>query len=304
MSARSPGSVMLRAATAASGGTGAPAWTYCSTWAWTERMSAWTSTSVDGCSVSSSIRARMNGSVCANPCRRIRAWPWMMARTVPSWSWTTWAFFATVNTPNRWAVSVMSSWSAWRWVTSAIRPPSATAAFSAATLLSRPTCSGTIISGKITVSRSATSGSSVMVMVRSSSGVDARFGIGSPNGWLRGGSLGSCFSGRGRLGCGSALGALLGDSFGVEAFQDPGPETLFELEQDADAGEVDPEVLGQVANPHDPPEVVLRVEPDVGRRSCRADEPLFLVDPQRPRMHADDARRHTDDVDGSRGVAI
>ena len=54
----------------------------------------------------------------------------------------------------------MSSCSAWRWVTSAIGPPSATAALSALTLFSRPTWSGTIISGKMTVSRSATSGSS------------------------------------------------------------------------------------------------------------------------------------------------
>ena len=44
MSASSPGSVMFRAATAASGGTGAPLATYCSIWAWTVRMSAWTST--------------------------------------------------------------------------------------------------------------------------------------------------------------------------------------------------------------------------------------------------------------------
>ena len=43
MSASSPGSVMLRAATAASGGTGAPFATYCSIWAWTVRISAWTS---------------------------------------------------------------------------------------------------------------------------------------------------------------------------------------------------------------------------------------------------------------------
>ena len=78
----------------------------------------------------------------------------------------------------------MSSCSAWRWVTSAIGPPSATAAFSAATLFSRPTWSGTIISGKMTVSRSATSGSSSVfgssVFARvggESSGVDGRFGI-------------------------------------------------------------------------------------------------------------------------------
>ena len=54
----------------------------------------------------------------------------------------------------------MSSCSAWRWVTRAMGPPSATAALSALTLFSRPTWSGTIISGKMTVSRRATSGSS------------------------------------------------------------------------------------------------------------------------------------------------
>ena len=43
MSASRPGSLMLRAATAASGGTGAPLATYCSIWAWTVRISAWTS---------------------------------------------------------------------------------------------------------------------------------------------------------------------------------------------------------------------------------------------------------------------
>src|SRR3954471_1719287 len=192
----------------------------------------------------------------------------------------------------------MSSWSAMRCVTSAMRPPSATAALSAATLLSRPTCSGTIISGKITVSRSATSGSSVMVMVRSSSGVDARFGIGSPHGLVSRAFAGSGFGGRGRLLDGSALGALPGGSFGVQALEDPGPEPLLELEQDSDAGEVDPEVLSQVTDPHDPPDVLLRIEADVGGRSRRADEALFLVDPQRPRMHADDARRHADHVDG------
>ena len=52
----------------------------------------------------------------------------------------------------------MSSRSAWRWVTSAIGELSATARLSAWTDLSRPTWSGTIISGKMTVSRSATSG--------------------------------------------------------------------------------------------------------------------------------------------------
>ena len=43
MSASRPGSLMLRAATAASGGTGAPFATYCSIWAWTVLIRAWTS---------------------------------------------------------------------------------------------------------------------------------------------------------------------------------------------------------------------------------------------------------------------
>src|SRR4029078_7477187 len=97
---------------------------------------------------------------------------------------------------------------------------------------------------------------------------------------------------------------LPGGSFVVQALEDPGPESLFQLEQDADAGEVDPEVLGQMADPHDPPAVLLGIEPNVGRGPRRADETLFLVDPQRARMHADDARRHADHVDGARRVSI
>ena len=50
--------MMLRAATAASGGTGAPLATYCSIWAWTVRISAWTSTPAGVLVVSSSTRAR------------------------------------------------------------------------------------------------------------------------------------------------------------------------------------------------------------------------------------------------------
>ena len=42
--------------------------------------------------------ARRYGSVWVKPCRRRRDWPWTMARTVPSWSWTTWAILASVPT--------------------------------------------------------------------------------------------------------------------------------------------------------------------------------------------------------------
>ena len=96
MSASRPGSLMLRAATAASGGTGAPLATYCSIWAWTVRISAWTSRP-DGLSSSRvSMVARRYGSVPVKPTTRRRPWPWTMARTVPSWSWTTWAILARV----------------------------------------------------------------------------------------------------------------------------------------------------------------------------------------------------------------
>ena len=99
MSASSPGSLMLRAATAASGGTGAPFATYCSIWAWTVRISAWTSSPSGDSSGSSSMDARRYGSVWLKPRSRRRDWPWTMARTVPSWSWTTWAILASVPMP-------------------------------------------------------------------------------------------------------------------------------------------------------------------------------------------------------------
>jgi hypothetical protein len=89
---------MLRAATAASGGTGAPLATYCSIWAWTVRIRAWISmpsgvTSRELFDLDDDVRAGL-----AKPTTRRRFWPWTMARTVPSWSWTTWAIFASVPT--------------------------------------------------------------------------------------------------------------------------------------------------------------------------------------------------------------
>src|SRR4051794_30686841 len=180
MSARRPGSVMLRAATAASGGTGAPFATYCSICAWTLRISAWISTPSGVSSGSSSTRAARYGPVWVNPWTRMRVWPWTIARTVPSWSCTTWAILATVPTEYSSDGSWMSSCSACRWVTSAMGPEASTAALSAATLFSRPTWRGTIISGKMTVSRSATSGSSRTSGVAGSGscdGVDGRLAI-------------------------------------------------------------------------------------------------------------------------------
>ena len=98
MSASKPASVMLRAATAASGGTGAPLATYCSICAWTVRMSAWTSTPVDDVSATGSTRASRYGSTSLKPITRRRCCPCTMARTVPSCSCTTWAIRARVPT--------------------------------------------------------------------------------------------------------------------------------------------------------------------------------------------------------------
>ena len=87
---------MFRAATAASGGTGAPLATYCSICAWTVRISAWISRPSGTSSGSSSMDARRYGSVVVKPWTRSRPWPWTIARTVPSWSCTTWAILASV----------------------------------------------------------------------------------------------------------------------------------------------------------------------------------------------------------------
>jgi hypothetical protein len=178
MSARRPGSVMLRAATAASGGTGAPAWTYCSTWAWTERISAWTSTSVDGC---------LGQLLDAGPDERLGRREAVQAHARLALDDRAHGAVLELddlgdlgNRPDRIQLAGLGDVLLVSLALGHEGDPATlrNAALSAATLFSRPTCSGTIISGKITVSRSATSGSSVMVMVCSSSVFDVRFGIG------------------------------------------------------------------------------------------------------------------------------
>ena len=146
----------------------------------------------------------------------------------------------------------MSSCSAWRWVTSAMGPPSATAALSALTLFSRPTWSGTIISGKMTVSRRATSGSSrgpwsgsVGLLVdrggrslghRGSPDVRCDVGVGGRSRCRGRRSVDGRGVGRWRSRSASAsrpaLGGVAG-ALGVEGFEDPRAEALLELEQDA-----------------------------------------------------------------------
>src|SRR6478752_880073 len=226
----------------------------------------------------------------------------------------------------------MSSCSAWRWVTSAMGPLASTAALSAATLFSRPTWRGTIISGKMTVSRSATSGSSrtsPVVGVGSGDGFACRLAIsGSPwvpaygsalccglwvsggwgswSRWLRRG-IGGGRRGGGGVGAGRSTGRFgcpLTGSFVVQVFEDPLAEALLELEEGLDTGEVDAAVAGQVSDPQDPPDVLLGVEADVGRRARRADEALVLVDAQGPRVCGHERGRHADHVDGPGGVPV
>ena len=99
MSASRPGSVMLRAATAASGGTGAPDWTYCSIWPWTRAHQRLDLEALRARRPAAARRApRWTAPSTSKPSRRRRCWPWTMARTVPSWSWTTWAILASVPT--------------------------------------------------------------------------------------------------------------------------------------------------------------------------------------------------------------
>ena len=223
----------------------------------------------------------------------------------------------------------MSSCSAWRWVTSAIGPPWATAALSAVTLFSRPTWSGhdhlreddRLAQGD---ERQLTRGWCLGGCCSGGSGLGRRLALRIS--WLdasaiagswrafaacrwsgrsRQRDLGHC--GRGRRGAGvrrsargrrSRCGRLI--PFVEEGFEDPRPEALLELEQEPDPGEVHAPVPGEVADPQDPPDVVFAVQADVGRGASGADQALVLVDPQRARMDADDAGRHADHVDGTR----
>ncbi len=91
---------------------------------------------------------------------------------------------------------------------------------------------------------------------------------------------------------------------GIERFEDASADALLQLEKDPDPGEIHPSLTREVADPHDPADVVLAIEPDVGGSASRAEETLVFVDPQCPRMHADDARRYADHVDGSLGIPL
>ena len=164
------------------------------------------------------------------------------------------------------------------------RAAASTAALSALTLFSRPTWSGTIISGKITVSRRATAAASRGVVPEPFGllGLAGRSDITRVSCGVRR-SLPRCVE---RYSVRPLVVRRAGLGFIEEGFQDPGPESLLELEQDPDPGEVDAAFLGQVPDPQDPPDVVLAVEANVGWGPGGAEQALVLVDPERSRMDA------------------
>ena len=87
-------------------------------------------------------------------------------------------------------------------------------------------------------------------------------------------------------------------SFGIEGFEDPSAETLLEFEEEPDAGEVHAALPREVADPGEPPDVVLAIQTDVGWGPCRTQEAFVFVDAKGSRVCADQSGRDADDVDG------
>ena len=126
-------------------------------------------------------------------------------------------------------------------------------------------------------------------------GVGRRLGLGRVGGRGGGRGLGTAVAAR-RFG--------LTGPFGIERLEDPRAEALLEFEQDPDPGEVHAALAGEMPDPGDAADVVLAVEPDVGRGTGRAEQPFVLVDPKGARMRADQRGRHADDVDGPLRVSF
>src|SRR3990170_2458325 len=220
-----------------------------------------------------------------------------MARMVPSCRRITWAICASVPIGYSSSTWPISSCSLERWVTSATGCEVRTARSSALTLRSRPTCSGTIISGKMTVSRSATSGRTW----RRSSPAPFSSSVASISGM-------SLF-----LSSVATWGRSLSRWFGVSAFEvfgeslyivlieqivDPDLAEGFELKDDPHAGEVDSLTTREKTDDTNALDVRLAVETEVVA-TLRLEESLLLVDPQRPGMTGRQLGGDADDVAGS-----
>src|SRR5512132_1688761 len=81
----------------------------------------------------------------------------------------------------------------------------------------------------------------------------------------------------------------------VELPAQPG-QLVLQAQHVLDAGEVEPELVGQPLDQPQPVEVRLGVQPRVPGRALRADQPLVLVDAQRLRVHPDEVGSDGDHV--------
>ena len=172
-----------------------------------------------------------------------------------------------------------------------------TARSSALTLRSRPTWSGTIISGKMTVSRSATSG---RTWTRSRLAPSPR----RPTFRVDLGIVLGLVSCHGVLLLQPMASAARGSSCGLRRIalhrshrtdRRPGSCRGFELKDDPHAGEVDSLPAGEETNDTNALDVRLAVETEVVS-SLWAEEALLLVDAQRAGMAARQLRGDADDV--------
>src|SRR5688500_16931540 len=300
MSASRPPSLMLRAATATSGGTDAPLLTYCSICPWIEAMSASISSVLSLTSSMTSTRASRCGSVWSRSSSRIRRWPWTIARIVPSWSRITWAILARVPTGYSSSTLVISSCSLERWVTSATGWDVRTARSSALTLRSRPTWRGTIISGKMTVSRRATSGRTCRRSRLAPFSSSPAPSSGATSGRSRVSSVATGKCSFSRCLCDElrlvvvVLGKLL-DIVLIEQVVHTDLAECLELKDDPHAGEVDSLPARQEANDTNALDVRLAIETEVVT-PLGAEEALLLVDTQGAWMTARQLGGDADDV--------
>ena len=84
----------------------------------------------------------------------------------------------------------------------------------------------------------------------------------------------------------------------VKTFRSKGKAGFAHLQQHLHAGEVHSPLLREVADDPYPLEILVGVKPDVRVGPYRLDQTLLLIDPQRARMAAGDARRDRDHVNG------
>jgi hypothetical protein len=96
----------------------------------------------------------------------------------------------------------------------------------------------------------------------------------------------------------SGLGAI------EESFQESCAQSLLEFEEQLYAGKVHASLLSKAPYPQNAPDIVLRVEPDIGRGSRGGQQSLVFVDSQGARVSLNQARRHAYHKAGAPGVLL